>query len=77
MAEIVYFIRVDASLVRAFAASSQRAGTTAAERLRQFMRDTLEAEEAEEDAKCAAKGEASSDASAENVSSSKARKEAH
>ena len=76
MAEIVYSIRVDASLVRAFAASSLRAGTTAAERLRQFMRDTLEAEEAAEDAKCVAKVETSSGVSAENGSNSEARKEA-
>ena len=37
MSEIIYSIRVDAALVRAFARSSYRSGTTAAERIRRFM----------------------------------------
>ena len=37
MSEIVYSIRVDAALVRAFAESSQKAGMNAADRLRAFI----------------------------------------
>ena len=40
--EIIYSIRVDAALVRAFARSSYRSGTTAAERIRRFMAASIE-----------------------------------
>lgn len=46
MSEIVYSIRVDAALVRAFAESSQKAGMNAADRLRAFMRECVEADKA-------------------------------
>ena len=48
MSEIIYSIRVDAALVRAFARSSYRSGTTAAERIRRFMAASIEEDAARE-----------------------------
>lgn len=61
MSEIVYSIRVDAALVRAFAESSQKAGMNAADRLRAFMRECVATDKTNESSEAKPVGSSASD----------------